>query len=120
MGYTIKLYRQDRIINLKTLGIVTETDLQNQLCGIKRIGIKNNYYKVLVDTTNELEIPSKEIFGKFMANLLGYFIYATYSVPEQKINEILKHGESIALKNGLIAKHFESREEALTWLKCLG
>lgn len=117
MESEVKVNLHDRIIEVKSIGIVTESILKNQMDEIRTLGLENNIFKVLVDSTEQTELPPIDIIEKFMSNLSGYFFYATYALPGQKTKDDLIKGAAISLKSGLIVRHFSCRDEALTWLK---
>jgi len=117
MESEVKVNIHDRIIEVKSIGVVTYIILKNQMDEIKKLGLENNIYKVLVDSTEQIELPPLDIIEKFMSNLSGYFIYAIYAFPGQKTKDDLIKGIARSLKSGLLVRHFSYRDEALTWLK---
>ena len=113
----IKVNTRDRIIEVNSIGIVTESILNNQMVKIIKLGLEYNIFKVLVDLTEQIELPPLDIVEKFISNLSGYFIYATCALPGQKTKDDLIKGASFALNNGFLVRHFSNRDEAITWLK---
>lgn len=117
MAYKIEINKDEGIIDVKSYGIVTAETLKKQMNEISNLGIRKNIFLILVDATEQLELPSREVISEFMSKLPGYFIYATYATPGQKTKDDLIFGKSISLENGVVVQHFPSRDKALLWLK---
>lgn len=117
MPDTIKLNKDQGIIEIRSYGKVENSDIENSIRRVTEIYKQSGVNKVIVDTTEQESMPSTlkiySLFSLFPRDLLVAMVVN----QEQPTKGNIRFAESVAQNRGIRIKQFNSREDALKWLK---
>lgn len=117
MAENIRINKEDGIVEVVSLGIVTKENIESLITKIKQIGNEFGINKVLLDTTKQELMPDitsiYEIFSKMPCNLR----IAILANQEQNTLHDVKFAETVARNRSIQVKIFFLREAALEWLE---
>ena len=104
------------IIEVRSCGIVTREDLSCVLEPIETLSKETGINKVLVDTSEEKQLPAildLDDFGATIPTFLKVALVVTEEQPTAKRATFVRNAASI---RGVQIETFTSREDALEWL----
>lgn len=104
------------IIEVKSYGIVTPQDLSSVLDPIEALVKETGIYKVLVDTSEEKQLPNFLDLNSFGASIPVSLKVALVVTEEQPTAGKAEFVSNVAHIKGVKIKTFISREDSLEWL----
>jgi type II secretory pathway component PulC len=104
------------VIEVRSYGVVTREDLFSALESTKVLINKINNNKVLVDTSEEKELPNILDLDDFGSSIPKYMKMAIVVTDEQPTAMRSRFIGNIASIKGAKTNTFTSREDALEWL----
>jgi hypothetical protein len=106
------------IIQVDSFGEVTEGDLLASMEEVLAIHRERGFSKVFVDASRETSLPSTFPLHQFGAVLSeDGMVLKIAAVISDTVREDLRFLETVTQNRGMQLKLFDTREEALAWLK---
>lgn len=106
------------IIQVDSYGEVTEGDLLTSLEDILAIHKQRGFSRVLVDASRETSLPNSLPLHQFGSALSEDATVIKFAVVfSEVVREDLRFLETVMQNRGMQVRLFNSRDEALAWLK---
>lgn len=105
-----------RVIEVRLYGVVSREDLFSALELTKALLRETNINKVLVDTSEEEELPNILVLEDFGTSIPRYMKVAMVVTDGQPTAMRARHIGNIASVKGAKTATFATREDALAWL----
>lgn len=113
----VTINKELSLIEVRSFGIVSADDIYGSLKKIKTAVIETGINKVIVDTTEQKQMPGAiNIFQIFSTIPKDVEKFALLVGEGQSTADDLKFAENVAVNRGTFMKLFKSRDEAIEWL----
>ncbi len=104
------------VIDVRSYGVVTREDLFSSLESAKMLVNETNINKVLVDTSEERELPNLLDLDDFGSSIPKFIKVAIVITNEQPTERSARYIGNVASIEGVHIDTFTTREDALEWL----
>ena len=117
MPEEIRINLELEIIEVLSYGKVTGDTLDASLQEVIRLEKETGINRILVDTTNQTEMPGVMTVYNFANELPRNIRFAVVASEQQVTKEDQDFFETVARNRGFIVREFASRDKAITWLR---
>ena len=117
MPEEVQINQELEIIEVLSYGKVTGQTLDASLQEVVRLNKETGLNRILVDTMKQTEMPSVMTLYNFANALPRNMRFAILVSEKQNTREDQDFFETVARNRGFVVREFESRDEAVDWLK---